>query len=128
VYQISEDPVDNTDPDSIAALLDENMPGADIGTIVVDSLTSIIAPIVTQTLVDKDQGRQENLTAGWREKALAMRQLQDAVSKWGVDCLWIYHLRDARDARADKVTRATLSRTTASRKAQIAYWLSTMGR
>lgn len=115
VYELSEVASDNTDPDRIAALLDEHMPGAEIGTIVVDSLTSIIAPIVTQTLVDKDQGRQENLAAGWREKALAMRQLQDAVSKWGVDCLWIYHLNDARDARANKVTRATLSRTERAR-------------
>lgn len=115
VYELSEVASDNTDPDRIAALLDEHMPGAEIGTIVVDSLTSIIAPIVTQTLVDKDQGRQENLAAGWREKALAMRQLQDAVSKWGVDCLWIYHLNVARDARANKVTRATLSRTERAR-------------
>jgi adenylate kinase family enzyme len=115
VYELSEVAADNTNPDRIAGLLDENMPGAVVGTIVVDSLTAIIAPIVTQTLVDKDQGREKNLAAGWRRKALAMRQLQDAVSRWGTDCLWIYHLQDARDARAKKRTRKTLSRTERAR-------------
>jgi len=40
-----------------------------------------------------------------------LRKLQDTVSKRGVDCLWIYHLNDARDAQANEIMRATLSRT-----------------
>jgi hypothetical protein len=115
VYELSAVAADNTDPDRIAALLAENMPGADVGTIVVDSLTAIIAPLVTQAMVDKDAGRTKNLAQGWRKKALAMRQLQDAVSKWGTDCLWIYHLRDARDAHAKKRVRKTISQTERAR-------------
>jgi adenylate kinase family enzyme len=115
VLELSAVAADNTDPDRVAALLEENMPGADVGTIVVDSLTAIIAPIVTKAMVDKDKGRTSNVAHGWREKALAMRQLQDAVSRWGCDVLWIYHLRDARDAHAKKHTRKTLSRTERAR-------------
>jgi len=115
VYQLSDVGSDNTDTDRVAALLDQNMPGSRIGTIVVDSLTAIIAPIVTQAMMDKDAGRTKNLAQGWRQKALAMRQLQDAVNRWGTDVLWIYHLNDARDARANQVTRATISKTERAR-------------
>jgi len=115
VYELSDVAADNTDPGRAAALLNEHMPDSEIGTIVVDSLTAIIAPLVTQAMVDKDQGREKNLAAGWRKKALTMRQLQDAVSKWGCDVLWIYHLQDAHDARANAVTRATLSKTERAR-------------
>jgi hypothetical protein len=115
VYQLSDVASDNTDPDRVTEILARDMPGSDIGTIVVDSLTTIISPIVTQTLVDKDHGRTDNLAAGWREKALAMRQLQDAVTRWGVDVLWIWHLSDYRDAKAKAGTRATLPRTERAR-------------
>lgn len=115
VFELSDVASDNTDADRIAALLGQNMPGAEIGTIVVDSLTAIIAPLVTQAMVDKDAGRTKNLAQGWRTKALAMRQLQDAVTRWATDCLWIYHLQDSRDARAREVVKATVSETERAR-------------
>ena len=115
VFELSEVASDNTDADRIAAILGQNMPGAEIGTIVVDSLTAIIAPLVTQAMVDKDAGRTKNLAQGWRTKALAMRQLQDAVTRWATDCLWIYHLQDSRDARAREVVKATVSETERAR-------------
>jgi hypothetical protein len=115
VYELSDVASDNTDTDRIAQLLTQNMSNARIGTIVIDSLTAIIAPIVTKAMVDKDKGRSKNLAQGWREKALAMRQLQDAVSRWGTDILWIYHLRDSRDARANEVTRSSISKTERAR-------------
>lgn len=122
VYQLSDNPADNTDPAAIARLLDENMPGAKVGTIMVDSLTAIITPLVTQAVVDNDAGLNKNRVAAFKDKALAMRQLQDAVSKWGCDVLWIYHLQDSRDpnqrdeeGRPKEVTRATLSSTERAR-------------
>ncbi|MBL7202510.1 MAG: hypothetical protein ISS56_20435 [Anaerolineae bacterium] len=81
----------------------------------VDSLTAIICPLVIQAMVDKDAGRAKNLAAAFRTKALAMRQLQDAVTRWGTDCLWIYHLNDARDEKGKEVTRATVSPTELAR-------------
>ena len=115
VYQLSDTPADNVQPERIAAALHKNMPGSDVATIVVDSLTAIIAPLVTQAILDNDAGRNKNRMAAFKDKALAMRLLQDAVGAWGCDVLWIYHLQDGRDANANEVTTATVSRTELAR-------------
>ncbi|MBM3129773.1 MAG: ATP-binding protein [Chloroflexi bacterium] len=111
VFALSDTPEDNVDADRIAAILAQQMPGSQVGTIVIDSLTAIITPLVVQAMIDKDEGRVKNLAAAMRGKALAMRQLQDAVTRWGTDALWIYHLHDARDEKAQAVTTATVSAT-----------------
>jgi len=80
VYELSNVPSDNVDTDRITERLTQGMPGAEVGTIVVDSLTAIIAPLVTQAIQDKAAGRIKNQYAGWKNKAIAMRQLQDAVT------------------------------------------------
>jgi hypothetical protein len=122
VYRLSDHAADNTDPETIARLLNENMPGSNVATIVVDSLTAIITPLVTQAVQENDAGKHKNRVASFKAKALAMRQIQDAASKWGVDVLWIYHLGDSRDpnqkddeGRPKLVTRATLSSTERAR-------------
>lgn len=115
VYSLSNRPADNVQPERIAACLHANMPGSDVATIIVDSLTAIIAPLVTQAIIDNDAGRNKNRMAAFKDKALAMRLLQDAVSAWGCDCLWIYHLQNGRDANANEVTTATVSRTELAR-------------
>ncbi len=111
VYALSEIQSDNTDADRITAILNAQMPGTQVGTIVIDSLTAIIAPLVTQAMIDKEAGREKNLYAAFRSKALAMRQLQDACTRWGTDVLWVYHLNDARDAQGHEQTKETLSAT-----------------
>lgn len=115
VYQLSETPSDNVDPDRIYQILRKEMPGSGIKTIVVDSLTAIITPFVVQAMLDKEKGRLRNMMAGFQRKALAMRQLQDAVTRWGTQTLWIYHLQDARDAQANAVVRPTVSSTEIAR-------------
>jgi hypothetical protein len=92
----------------------------------VDSLTTIITPRVVQATLESDARRErnrtkkqgekkENLSEPFKDKALSMRLLQDAVTMWGTDVLWIYHLQDSRDEKAEKVTRATLSATERAR-------------
>ena len=76
VYQLSDNPSDNVDPDTIAKVLNQNMRGADVKTIIVDSLTAIITPLMTQAVIDNDKGRNRNQIAAFKTKALAMRQLQ----------------------------------------------------
>lgn len=115
VYELSETRSDNVDPNMITKNLNKNMPGSGVQTIVVDSLTAIITPIVVQAMIDNDNGKTKNLSAAFRTKALAMRQIQDAVTRWGTDCLWIYHLQDSRDARAKEITRSTISQTELAR-------------
>lgn len=111
VYQLSPVAADNTDPDRIAALLNENMRGSDTKTIVFDSATAIITPMVTQAIVDKKHGREKNMMSGFNDKAMGVRQLQDAATKWGTDVIYIWHVYEARDANAQAVVRASLPET-----------------
>jgi hypothetical protein len=115
VYELSNNPADSIDPETIYRLLNQNMPGSDVATVIVDSLTTIITPKVVQAVIDNDAGRSRNRMAAFKDKALSMRLLQDAVTMWGTDVLWIYHLQDSRDEQAREVTRATLSATERAR-------------
>lgn len=115
VYALSDRPADNIDPERIAAQLRANMPGADVQTICVDSLTAILAPLVTAAIMGNDAGRNKNRAAAFKDKALAMRLLQDSVTGWGTDCLWVWHLQEGRNAQAEEVTTATVSRTELAR-------------
>lgn len=115
ILELSAIASDHNTPDRIAELLNANMPGAQVGTIGVDSLTTIIAPLVVQAMIDKDQGRVKNGYAGFKEKALAMRQLQDNVTKWGTDVLWIFHLDTSTDAAGKTSIKETISKTELAR-------------
>lgn len=111
VYSLGDAAADNTDTEKIVSLLRANMPGSEVNTIVVDSLSAVISPLVTQAIMDNDAGRNRNRAAAFKNKALAMRQLQDAVTCWGKDVLWIYHLKEGRDGQGNKVIRPTLPET-----------------
>jgi hypothetical protein len=113
VYELSPLPADHTDPERIAALLAENMPDSDVGTVVVDSLTAIISPLVINAIFR--QGREKNKVAVFKDKALAMRLLQDSISRWGCDVLWIYHLQHGRDGKAQNVISSTIPKTERAR-------------
>lgn len=108
-YELGDRPEDVADVRRIAELLKRDMPGSDVGTIVVDSLTAIIAPLVNEAVMANDAGANKNRMSAFKDKALAMRTLQDAVTSWGRDTLWIYHLRDGRDANANKIVSTTIS-------------------
>ncbi len=115
VYQLSEAAADNVDPVRISMCLRANMPAGGVATIIVDSLTAIIAPYVVQAILDNDAGRNKNKMAGFRDKALALRLLQDSISMWGVDVLWVWHRQEGRNAQAEEVETATVSRTELAR-------------
>jgi hypothetical protein len=115
VYSLSDEASHNVDPDAINTILLANMPGSGVKTIIIDSLTAIITPYIVQAMVDREKKRTKNLMASFQKKALAMRQLQDAVTRWGTDTLWIYHLQDSRDANANAVIRSTITDTEIAR-------------
>lgn len=115
VYALSDNPADNVNPDAISRILTADMPGSGVKTIIIDSLTAIITPLVVQAMVDREKGRRSEHMTGFQKKALAMRQLQDAVTRWGTDALWIHHLQDSRDASAAAVVRSTVSQTEIAR-------------
>lgn len=97
------------DAEAIAAELHANMAGSGIKTIVVDSLTAIVSPLITQAILDNDSGRNKNKVAAFKPKALALRLLQDAVSAWGTDTLWIYHTRQGLDGQARQTESTSIS-------------------
>ena len=109
VYQLSDNSSDNVNPRRIHALLQEHMAGATIGTIVLDSLTSILAPAVTAAQLANAAGETTNKVAAFAEKALIVRMLQDSVTGWGCATLWIWHLRERRDEKAQKGVTPSIS-------------------
>lgn len=111
VYQLSDDHSANTDPDCIARLLRENLPGSGVRTIVVDSLTAILRPKINQAMSDIEHGRVKNGVTAFRGKAMAMSLLQDAIASSGADCLWIWHTHISRNAQAKEVIGASIPET-----------------
>mgnify|MGYP001823637387 CR=1 FL=1 len=109
VFQLSDEPMDNVNPDRIAELIQANMHGAGVRTIVVDSLTAIIAPMVMQAIRGNDQGRNKNRVAAFKEKATAVRLLQDVLTGTGSDVAWIYHIYTGRDNKANEKERTSIS-------------------
>lgn len=109
VLQLSSDPADNVNARRIVALLHENMGGAGVGTIVVDSLTSIITPLVVKAILANDAGENKNHAVAFKPKSMAMRLLQDAVTAYGTDVLWIYHWRDGIDSKAKSARSTSIS-------------------
>lgn len=109
VFTLSDDPEDHVDAERIAHRLKENMHGSGVRTIIVDSLTAIITPLTTQAVMENDAGQHKNRVTAFKSKALALRLLQDTITGWGVDTLWIYHTRSGRDGQARPVISTTIS-------------------
>lgn len=108
-FTISDDPLDHTDAERIAQLLRENITGSGVKTIVVDSLTSVITPLVVQAVMSNDKGENKNRVASFKPKAMAMRLLQDSLTATGADVLWIYHTREGLDGAAKKRESTSIS-------------------
>ncbi len=104
----TDNPTDHTNPHQIAKMLRKEMDGS-IGTIVVDSLTNIIVPMITMAMMDFENGDVKNLAAAFKDKAVAMRLLTTTLNSFGVPALYIYHKSEARDAKAQKIARESIS-------------------
>ena len=109
VYELSDRPEDNINPERIADLLKKNMADSGVKTVVIDSLTSIISPKVVEAILDNEAGRNRNRVSAFKDKALAMRLMQDSITGWGVDTLWIAHLRTGLDGQATQKESTTIS-------------------
>jgi hypothetical protein len=53
--------------------------------------------------------KNKNRVAVFKEKATAIRLLQDVVTGWGTDTAWIYHLVKGRDAKAQEVVKTSIT-------------------
>jgi len=115
VFQLGGDPLDNINPDRIAALINAQIAGSGVKTIVVDSLTPIIAPLVTRAFRGNANGENRNKVAAYADKATAMRLLQDTLTGTGCDVAWIYHIYEGRDSRAQVQERTSITELELSR-------------
>ncbi|CAO3434511.1 AAA family ATPase [Azospirillum endophyticum] len=95
LYELSEEAADHRSVERIQDLLDANMPGSDIRTIAIDSVTSLIGVSIARAMLDNAADRNRNKNQAWVDKAEKMRLLQDAVTAHGSHVLWIWHLEDA---------------------------------
>lgn len=108
LFGISDDPYDSTIPERIDGLLTANMPTSHAGTIVVDSVTAILEPIVTRIQVDVEAGRIKNKAGAWRPKAAAMKMLHN-LGRFGTDVILTYHEYQALDAKGQWQQTRTVS-------------------
>lgn len=112
IYRLSDEHTDNLDSDEIVSMLNKNMPGSGVRSIIVDSLTAILRPQINAAMSDIEHGRTKNKISAFRGKATTMSQLQDAVSGWGIDSLWIWHTHETMDMQTFKpVTKASIPET-----------------
>jgi len=95
LYELSEEAADHRSVERIQDLLDANVPGSDIRTIAIDSVTSLIGVSIARAMLDNAADRNRNKNQAWVDKAEKMRLLQDAVTAHGSHVLWIWHLEDA---------------------------------
>lgn len=109
VYQLSDNPADNVHAEQIVSCLRANIAGSGVRTIIVDSLTSILTPLVVEAILDNDAGRNKNRVSAFKNKALSLRLLQDCLTGYGLDVLWIAHLRSGMDGRANERETTTVS-------------------
>ena len=105
---ISDDPYDNTIPERIDGLLTANMPASQVGTIVVDSVSAILEPVISRIQADVAAGRIKNKAGAWRRKSMAMKMLHN-LGRFGTDVILTYHEYRALDAKVQWQQTRTVS-------------------
>lgn len=105
VMEFSDDHADTVNVSKIEDILESNMPNSGIKTIIVDSVTPIIEPLIIKAM----ESSSTNKISAFAPKAAAMRKLAYATTKWGGDVLFIYHIEDTRNAKAQEAERNTIT-------------------
>lgn len=100
VMEFSDNHADAVNVASIESILEANMPNSGIKTIIVDSVTPILEPLILKAM----ESANTNKIAAFGPKATAMKKLTYATTKWGVDVLFVYHIDDTTAAKADAAT------------------------
>lgn len=105
VMEFSDNHADAVNVSRIEAILEQNMPDSGIKTIIVDSVTPILEPLIIKAM----ESTATNKISAFAPKATAMRKLTYAATKWGGDVLFVYHIEDTHNARAQEVERNTIT-------------------
>lgn len=117
VLLISEETRDHHTPAAILQIIRrEDL--SRIGTVCVDSLTSIIQPSVALGLSNNRANLVKNKASSWIDKANDMRLIQSALKEAGKDFVVIWHYEDGRDKNGNPSRTQTLPRTEQKRITQ----------
>lgn len=86
-YPMSDTKEDMIEVDRIVKTMDRALPiiGSETTTIIVDTLTKILSPII-----DGIQKSSSNVY-GYAPKAKAMKDLRSCFNKWNAETIWVYH-------------------------------------
>lgn len=104
VMEFSDNHADTVDVARIEKILEDNMPGSGIKTIIVDSVTPILEPLILKAMETTKGG-----IGRWQGKSAAMKKLTYATTKWGVDVLFIYHIDDSMNADAKMAEKTSIT-------------------
>lgn len=110
VLEFSDKHTDAVNVAKIEQILEDNMPNAEVKTIIVDSVTPILEPLIIKAM-DTTKGGMGR----WRDKSSAMKKLTYACTKWGGDVLFIYHIDDTTNTEAEKVEKTSITVTELAR-------------
>jgi hypothetical protein len=106
------------DIDKALEWLEKNMPDSGVQSIVWDSITPVLLPIINRALdlaaMSPDGRKAEigtaNKSAVWEPKARAMRKIQ-SIQNYGVHCVWTAHYEPGRDHQGKEHERKTIPET-----------------
>jgi len=109
VYTLSETAEDHCSVVKIDNILRRDLPGSGVKTLIVDSLTSIIKPMTARATLAADGitangDAPRNKSSVFKEKAVAMSLLSDAINFVGCDFLFVWHLQDGSFNGQDRTT------------------------
>uniref|UniRef100_UPI001A977B94 AAA family ATPase n=1 Tax=Azospirillum sp. SYSU D00513 TaxID=2812561 RepID=UPI001A977B94 len=107
LFELSAEPTDHRSVERIQDLLAANLPGSGIRTIAVDSLSALIGASISRSMLDNVAGRNTNKNQAWVDKAERMRLLQDAITGFGTDVVFVWHLEKGQLSGKER-TRETL--------------------
>ena len=104
VMEFSDNHTDAVNVARIEKILEDNMPGSGIKTIIVDSVTPILEPLILKAMETTAGGMGR-----WQVKSSAMKKLTYACTRWGGDVLFIYHIDDSMDAKANMTEKTSIT-------------------
>ncbi|MHB8408947.1 MAG: AAA family ATPase [Acidiferrobacterales bacterium] len=107
VRSISSNPRDHRDPATVLRIIQQR-DTSEIGTVCLDSLTSVLTAQISLGLADNRANRLKNKASAWVGKANDMRLFQGALEQTGRDFAIIWHYEDGRDKNGDSARRHTI--------------------
>jgi hypothetical protein len=103
VFTLSDNPLDHADIERICEILHSEVKSCNAKSIFLDSLTTLIGPMVNRATLDAESGRFKNRSLAFKRKAILMKMLQDTLTQTGRDIFYLWHLEEGVFSGNDQV-------------------------